>query len=257
MDNPSRRLAFFCAAALFVPAAVLAGAGKTPSLPGMEILVPGQFHGAETSAKSGEEWMALFPGQGGYRAAKTRLLVKPVHDLGVDKEGEASGKEVTSDELPQPLFFFRGLEVREGSIPTALPEGKALYAGEFLRFELGNHNHFVLYARGCAAGAGEIRDYELILRHGARSQTLARRNEVTIGEGSPSILWAGDLDGDGLADFFMDLTDYYNKAVYTLLLSSAAKPGEIAGQAGQFSTRGLSNDAPDFVHPHGGHGHRH
>lgn len=57
-------------------------------------------------------------------------------------------------------------------------------------------------------------------------QTVYERKEVADSS-FPSLLWAGDLDGDGKLDLIMDTTDNYNVRNVTLFLSTKAKPGKL------------------------------
>lgn len=45
--------------------------------------------------------------------------------------------------------------------------------------------------------------------------------------GMPSVLWGGDLDGDGKADLVIDESPKYSYALYALYLSSAATDGPV------------------------------
>jgi hypothetical protein len=78
--------------------------------------------------------------------------------------------------------------------------------------------------------ANLILDYRLTLvGPGKQSQDLPV--PVRFAEdGVPALVWAGDLDGDGRLDLYMDLTDHYNVTNYVLFLSSRAVTGELVKQ---------------------------
>lgn len=60
-------------------------------------------------------------------------------------------------------------------------------------------------------------------------------------------LWAGDLDGDGRLDLYMDLSASYNVSRRVLLLSSAAAPGDMVRGVASFLTTGALDDTPTFT----------
>ena len=57
-------------------------------------------------------------------------------------------------------------------------------------------------------------------------------------EAMPSVMWAGDLDGDDKLDLLLDLTHHYNLSEITLFLSSHASEGELVKKVAVFSTVG-------------------
>ena len=52
------------------------------------------------------------------------------------------------------------------------------------------------------------------------------------------LIWAGDLDGDGKLDLYIDLSDHYNVMGKTLFLSSKRQPGKLVERIAQFLTVG-------------------
>ncbi|MGI6455357.1 MAG: hypothetical protein ACOX5R_06990 [bacterium] len=78
-----------------------------------------------------------------------------------------------------------------------------------------------------------IEDYRFLLTwHTARnrdhlkSQILRRYNRINL-EGAPSIIWAGDLDGDDKVDLLMNIHDDYAAREYALFLSSYSEADEL------------------------------
>ena len=52
------------------------------------------------------------------------------------------------------------------------------------------------------------------------------------------LLWAGDLDGDGRLDLYMNLSTHYNVSARRLFLSSAAASGALVREVAVFQTTG-------------------
>lgn len=80
---------------------------------------------------------------------------------------------------------------------------------------------------------------------GADRQTLLtvdgwrEEGRMTIGnDGSPFIVWSGDLDGDGKLDLLLNVTDHCDISLPTLYLSSAAKGGELVHEVAHFRSVG-------------------
>lgn len=77
-------------------------------------------------------------------------------------------------------------------------------------------------------------------------QTLARMAGYRDDAGTPaagdeaplSLLFAGDLDGDGRLDLILDLSPHYNVRRPTLLLSRPAAPGDLLQAAAAHEATG-------------------
>lgn len=54
----------------------------------------------------------------------------------------------------------------------------------------------------------------------------------------PSIVWAGDLDGDGGLDLLMEVGNHYNVTEYALLLTSAAHGTGLVREVARFRSVG-------------------
>ena len=57
-------------------------------------------------------------------------------------------------------------------------------------------------------------------------------------ENGPRVQWAGDLDGDGIYDYLIDMHTHYNVSEPTLFLSTYAQDGEVVGVVAVFRTVG-------------------
>jgi hypothetical protein len=77
----------------------------------------------------------------------------------------------------------------------------------------------------------------LVFSHGLVSQELFSLPE---GGNDPyiTILWIGDIDGDGKPDLYLNTSWHYNVSHKVLWLSSLAHQGQLVGVAAFFETTG-------------------
>lgn len=214
----------------------LALAATLAAAPALQL--PGQFHGDETVARDGERWLALIEDGGGARLRAVRVRVKPTHDAVLDADdGPATGRIVESVAGPGAVVaYVRGPGLRERAVEratvTELPPVDRLGRSRLL---LGDRD-YTLTTR-CTPAATITDGYRctIELALGDRRQTLVEMagtreqdGSLLLGdEASPSLLFAGDLDGDGALDLLYDVTDHYNVSAPTLFLSGAAGDGEL------------------------------
>jgi hypothetical protein len=212
--------------------------------------LPGQFHGDETVARDGERWLALVADDAGARLRTTRVRVKPTHDAVLDADdGPATGRIVESVAGPggAAIAYVRGPGLREGAvaraIATELPTTDGLPAS---RLHLGDREYTLTTRCVPAATIADGYRCTIELAQGDRRQVLAEMagtreqdGSLLLGdEASPSLLFAGDLDGDGALDLLYDVTDHYNVTAPTLFLSGAAGGGELVHAVAEQRTTG-------------------
>lgn len=210
---------------------------------------PGTFHSGETVARDGEAWLALRVDGGAARLEPVTLRVERVVDEMLDGPGERSGESVRARDGADALVFVRGAGLRAGAVPSArLGAGEPWSTRTAQRIEFGGAAHelrTVCVARAATAGgdavhaaranAADAIDCRVELARGSTVQTLARMagyrddaGTLAAGDEAPlSLLFAGDLDGDGRLDLILDLSHHYNVRRPTLLLSRPAAPGDL------------------------------
>jgi len=204
---------------------------------GIEIMLTGEFHGNEINATTGESWFGLFRSGPGFRLTKTPVAVEYVEDAVLDSPGEKTGKRVGVESADEPLFLVRGLpDLKEGPVDVSFDGWDWLKPGVKKELELSGTTWSL-----CAYGHGKddwsIEDYSLALGSGGVTQELARF-ETCCDDTMPALIWAGDIDRDGMLDFFVELSNHYNVARRTLFLSTLAGQGELVGKAAEFVTYG-------------------
>lgn len=212
----------------------------------IQILRVGEFHANEVFAKSGEVWYGLYPSEDGYELIASKITVEPFHDL-VDKGNEKSGKQVSVDQPVEPLFLIRGLEgLKRGRVKTVFSGNKFFFPSESMSLKFDERDYYSLAAFGLAADRGVARPFDMIIYNykimishipWTKSQVVASFDIIAL-DGTPTLLWAGDLDKDGKLDLLMDLTDHYNVSAYTLFLSSMAEEGALLRKVAVFHSVG-------------------
>ncbi len=229
----------------------------------VQLLQPGTFHGDEVEAKSGEQWLALYKQENNYILAPVTLKVAIVRDELLDRDhgGDTrTGKEVSVENAPpeQPkenlLALLRSPLLKAGKVNTA-------EISENNDFSKGMHNfaprqeadiclgskqytlHLGMSGETCELTLGNGIKYQKIA---STSQEMERSNTLTDMERFgcreddvfPTLLWAGDLDGDDRLDLLLSPNYHYNVSTLTLFLSSQAPKDKLVVMAAKFTATG-------------------
>ena len=204
---------------------------------------PGSFHEGEAVARHGERWLALRVRDGSAQLETTRLRVKPVFDPILDAEGDATGREVASEDDSHVLTYLRGAGLHAGAVVQARSDDVEVADPLAQTLQLHDRRYRIETrcrpddARTVEPGA-RLFDCSIDLIDGARTQTLVRmsgtRRDVNADgpmmlgdDASPAVIFAGDLDRDGRLDLIIDATDHYNLSRPVLFLSGAAEGDEL------------------------------
>ncbi|GAB3359019.1 hypothetical protein [Lysobacter tyrosinilyticus] len=214
----------------------------------------GTFHGDEPVAGDGQAWLALRQHPNGVtELIPTRLRVRTVHDGVLDREDEATGREVSSS-VEDALMFLRGDAFKGGRVvaaeitsealpPSALPDYSIDFAGRPYRIRTD------CTPSPDSDSSAEQQEFNcrLLLEHDGRTQplfamsgyALAGSTGVLLGdEAGAHLIFAGDLDRDGRLDLIFDGSHHYNVSLPTLFLSSKATPDELVHQVAQYDSVG-------------------
>src|SRR5436305_9973289 len=116
----------------------------------IQILYARQSHGSETSATSGQQWLALVDEGQSSSLRNVTIHVERVIDVG-NQPGEKSGKLVsivTPIKQESVIALLRGLPLREGAVPTARYSGEG-DAGKPLQITLPNATTTYKLAMDC------------------------------------------------------------------------------------------------------------
>ncbi len=190
---------------------------------GFSIVVPGNYFQGEIDLESGESWQGLFQINTFFELRTVELHVEDAQSL-VDRGKEKTGKDVfVSEEIGNLLFLVRSEESHfaDGPVEPILFYTDKLAADTSIVIE----------------GQWEIYTLQegLFLTDGEVSQRLSDVYPNAYGEGV-SVVWAGDLDGDGRIDIVLnDEPHYAFKYFYRLFLSSEAEDGLLVKEVAEFA----------------------
>jgi len=171
---------------------------------------PGTHHGDATLPAAGSDVLALC-GAELVAGPVTRTLVK---DDIIDGDDQMTGQLLSGP--CEAVAFFQGIPGLAAG-PITPVEGK-LKRDEWTPFVLGDREaRLRTRAVGATGFTVEMDDAGL--------WDLVTHPETD--EGGASLVWAGDLDGDGHLDLILNATPKYSVSVYVLYLSSAATKGPL------------------------------
>jgi hypothetical protein len=211
----------------------------------------GGFHGNEVKAKDGEKWLGLYVTRGGSSLITSKVKVERVVDEIVDvNERQMTGKSVSVDHPSKPVFLVKGAAMfKPGPVTTIYQGGRTemhelindydLKSRKTFRLKLGAQEYQlkVIGRNYSPEQQLEFLDIKLALTSGAKTQILYSVKD-TSETNSWNLLWAGDADGDGKLDLYVDVSWHYNVSETRLFLSSQAKPGQFVKEVAKFVTTG-------------------
>jgi hypothetical protein len=209
----------------------------------LKLLLEGTFHKHEVWAGAEKKtWLGLFKEDGKYVLRPTTIQVNIVEDPVADSAGTLSGREVAADS--NAVFLLTGLQPNKtGEVDTAVFNRAILPANKELTYTLkGREYRISSYGDSTQAATGEYayQNYGWKVS-GTKNgkvieQKLAEDDHLT--ESIYVLLWAGDLDHDGIPDLLIDTSNHYNVSSYTLFLSSKADRGKLYKKVAVFETVG-------------------
>ena len=188
---------------------------------GVSLLLPGSFHNDEVPADISRRWHALCHTGSSWELTEVKVSVEAVHDPLLDRGKETTGWLISTSCADPLLFVNSDAGVFEsGEVTPVLTMTGLMSPGSF--FHLGEDEFISVDGTGVYYNSNGI------------SQRLSDVYENLYGEGV-SIVWAGDLDGDGLTDIILDDCPHYAiYAGYRLFLSTCAETGELLGEVAEF-----------------------
>jgi hypothetical protein len=177
-----------------------------------------------------QPWYGLFKDASGYYLKQTRIHAERIEDAVLDEGGEKTGWGVSTTIEDTSLVLFSGLvNLWEGPVEVVHLPKQQLLPGEELGFQFKGES-YKLYATGESRKNNSettYSNYKLFLQRDVRgkkeSQLLV--SHPVLDEAMVQILFAGDLNRDGLPDLLLDTTWHYNATVPTLYLSVSGGKG--------------------------------
>lgn len=207
----------------------------------IRIMEVGVFHGDEVDTTITTQWYGLYKNTIYNYIKKASPKFSIVKDEIVDSDDEKTGIEVSVANNDNCILLITGTDLPEGDITTAyffneepMPKDTVYFKklGSELPFD---YKNTMLTATSYGDFTSDsvytiIQNYKLIVTQNV-NDTITKQELLYMPNGFDdtmiTILWAGDIDGDGLLDLYIDATDHYNVSAPTLFLSSEAGEGEL------------------------------
>lgn len=188
------------------------------------VLAPGTFHGNEVLAETGEIWLGLFVSEEGCELLPVELQVTLTEDYVLDRDGEKTAKKVFNQGT-LPLIYLSSSDDDVFSNAEVFPillQGDDLDRGDVLNLSVSE--------------TLEVRVEGLYYAVDRREQRICDSYENLYGEGV-SIVWAGDIDGDGITDLIINDRGHYAIPLgLKVFLSSYATDDELVHLVAEFVT---------------------
>jgi hypothetical protein len=184
------------------------------------------YHADEVNLPAQVRALALCDG----RLVPVTVAVARIHDPVLDDEGEATGWELAAP-CDATLLIRSPSILREGPVRPATERAQIVTAGRLdgppggrflpgpghIELQLGSVISEVVAEPHGAEGQGGFR---LVLRERGHSVVLYQTERSE--DGHWSLIWSGDLDGDGALDLVLEAASHYNVREVRVFLSRPA-----------------------------------
>ncbi len=211
------------------------------------------YHGDEVKAKSGEKWLGLFEENANFVLKTTKIKIRRVSDdisdYGTNRK---TGKSVSVPEKDKPMFLLKNSGLTQGKVETlfkgekwidsyensdsSMDEIETFIKKDFSQTYLMNGEKYTLKVIE-ALNKDRENILALVLEGKGKRQFLHTVN-TKFEEQVGTLFWVGDLDRDGMPDFYLTPKIHYNVVNRVLYLSSKAKGDNLVEKVAEFTTTG-------------------
>ena len=213
-----------------------------------KVLTVGTFHGDEVweNADKGK-WFGLFKNKTSYYIAETKLKTIRVNDVVVDEnENEKSGWEVNTLHKDSSIILIEGLNyLNAHTIQQAVLPKLQIFPTDTMRINYLGNDYKIFATGGFKKGVddvvpSEVWNYELYMTAIINGQQLKSLlvAQPNFEDHMINLIFAGDIDGDGILDLIIDTSRHYNATSPTIYLSKPADKGEVVKPIGGHTSVG-------------------
>lgn len=212
-----------------------------------KVLTVGTFHSDEVwDGADREKWFGLFRGKTGFYIAETKIKTERINDDILDKAGEKTGWKVQTVNKDTSIILMERLSfLRRHNLNRAVLSKDQIFPSDTVRITyLGiDYN---LYATGGKKKLidnpdwFEVWNYKLFMTATIKGQIHKSLlvSQPNFDDQMINIIFAGDIDGDGILDLVIDTSRHYNATSPTIYLSRPAEKGEIVKPVGGHTSVG-------------------
>lgn len=213
-----------------------------------KVLTVGTFHSEEVWDNADKEkWFGLFRGKAGFYLAETTLKTKKVYDGFVDyNETEKSGWEVQTINKDTSIILIEASKIlTPHNVQEAILSKKQILPGDTLRISYLGIDYEIIAIGGKKKVQDDPEWYEVWNYKLYLTATIKGQQHTSLLVAQPSfndqmidLIFAGDIDGDGILDLIIDTSSHYNATSPTIYLSKPADNGEIVKPIGGHTSVG-------------------
>ncbi|MFD0763416.1 hypothetical protein ACFQZI_01035 [Mucilaginibacter lutimaris] len=207
----------------------------------------GVFHEDEVDPHSSKyKWMGIFKTDTGYYIRPTQIKLTRENDAVLDEAGQKTGWMVSPSVKDTSILLISGLDYLQSRPITAIPfKNEYILPGEHEDF-ICNGIKYILYATGTNKSTSLKREpynvsgYKLFIKAviGGQEYNQVLLSVAMFDDVISTLIFIGDIDGDGRPDLIMDTTNDYNMQRATLYLSKPAETGKLLKVVGWHAISG-------------------